>query len=97
MRLTSRIQFHRSAIAIVAATTIVGLGASAFAQRSTDAAALNELSQKFRREVQAKQTPLYFNLLNSTDPAQQALNNDPNIKLIAAGSSNYNADWVGWN
>ena len=22
---------------------------------------------------------------------------DPNIKLIAAGSSNYNADWVGWN
>ncbi len=22
---------------------------------------------------------------------------DPNIKLIGAGSSNYNADWVGWN
>jgi alpha-L-arabinofuranosidase len=22
---------------------------------------------------------------------------DPNIKLIAAGSSNFNADWIGWN
>ncbi len=22
---------------------------------------------------------------------------DPNVKLIAAGSSNYNADWTGWN
>jgi len=66
----------------VALIALATLGTDAFAQRATDAAKLNELSQQYRRDVQAKQTPHYYELLNSTDPAQQALNTNPNIKLM---------------
>lgn len=78
----SRIGLRRPATAILAICMLAALGADAFAQRSTNVAKLNELSQEFRRATQAKQTPRYYALLNSTDPAQQALNNDPNIKLM---------------
>ncbi len=83
MRLSiSRSGLRRPATAILAICVLAGLGADAFAQRSTNVAKLNELSQEFRRATQSKLTPRYYELLNSTDPVQQALNNDPNIKLM---------------
>jgi subtilisin family serine protease len=78
----SRSGLRRPATAILAIYVLAGLGADAFAQRSTNVAKLNELSQEFRRATQSKLTPRYYELLNSTDPAQQVLNNDPNIKLM---------------
>ncbi len=73
---------RRLAPAALAIVALAGLATDAFAQRVTDAAKLNELSQQYQRNLQAKQTPLYFNLLASTDPAQQALNNNPDISLM---------------
>jgi subtilisin family serine protease len=66
----------------LAVVTLAGLGTSASAQRSTDVATLNELSQQFERNLQAKKTPLYYQLLRSTDPAQQALNSNHEIALM---------------
>ena len=78
----SRNGLRRLAYALVTLFAFAALGADAYAQRSTNVARLNELSQEYRREWQAKQTPRYYELLNSTDPAQQALNSNPNIKLM---------------
>ncbi|HXV14719.1 MAG TPA: S8 family serine peptidase, partial [Candidatus Krumholzibacteria bacterium] len=84
MRPSIRNGFRRLAAvpAALAVVAVAGFGTGASAQRSTDVATLKELSQKFERSLQAKQTPLYFNLLASTDPAQQALNVNPEIKLM---------------
>lgn len=72
----------RSAALGLAVVALSGLGSAVGAQRSTDVVGLNELSQQYRRELDAKRTPLYYQLLRSTDAAQQALNNDPNIELM---------------
>lgn len=84
MRSSYRNGLRRLAIVPTALTTIAlaAMVTSAFAQRSTDAAALNELSQKYERNLQAKKTPLYYDLLRSTDPAQQALNSNHEIALM---------------
>ncbi len=78
----TRSGLRRAAFAVATVCAITTLGANAFAQRTTDVAKLNELSQQFLRNTQAKQTPQYYALLNSTDPAQQALNANPDIKLM---------------
>lgn len=52
------------------------------AGRQTDKAALKELSVQIEKEMEKRRPQLYYDLLNSTDPAQQALNQDPDIKLM---------------
>jgi subtilisin family serine protease len=61
---------------------LAGLCGETLAQRATDAARLNELSARLSREYEAKRGARFRELLRSTDPAQQALNNDPNIELM---------------
>jgi hypothetical protein len=43
---------------------------------------LRDLSLELAREFDVRRTPLYFNLLSSTDPAQRRLNENPNIQLM---------------
>ena len=79
----SRIGFRKIALGMaVAGIAITTLGADAFAQRSTDIAKLNELSQQFQRDLGSKKPPLYYELLRSTDAAQQALNANKSISLM---------------
>ncbi len=61
---------------------LLGLPSTALAQRSKDRAALLQLSERLRRELDSKRPQLYYDLLRSTDPATQALNRDPNIRLM---------------
>lgn len=68
------------AIGVAVASSV--LHRPVLAQRQTDPAALQRLSQQFRDRLLARRTPLYYALLRSTDPAQQALNRDPNIQLM---------------
>jgi hypothetical protein len=51
-------------------------------QRGTDAAALQRLSESLRSRLDAKRPQLYHDLLRSTDPAQRALNDAPDIQLM---------------
>ncbi|MFH1754963.1 MAG: IPTL-CTERM sorting domain-containing protein [Candidatus Latescibacterota bacterium] len=52
------------------------------AGRQTEKAALQELAAQIEKEMEQRRPQLYYDLLNSTDPAQQVLNNDPNFKLM---------------
>jgi subtilisin family serine protease len=89
MRLLSSIARHRFlhrlfspmllALAVVA---LAGIGGDALAQRATDVGKLSDLSQRLSREVEAKRGTRFQELLRSTNPAQQALNNDPSIQLM---------------
>jgi hypothetical protein len=54
----------------------------AWAQGEANTAELRRLSDQFAREWNAKRTPQYHNMLRSTDPFQQALNRNPDIKLM---------------
>lgn len=67
------------ALALVALT---GIGGDALAQRSTDVGKLSDLSQRLSRQLEAKRGARFHELLRSTEPAQQALNNNPNIELM---------------
>ncbi len=69
-------------IAAALAAAIGALGTPASAQRQTDTVALQKLSQQLRADLLARRTPLYHALLRSTDPAQQALNRNPNLQLM---------------
>jgi hypothetical protein len=55
---------------------------SLFAGGQTDKAALKDLALQIETEMEKRRPQLYYDLLNSTDPAQQALNNNPDIKLM---------------
>jgi hypothetical protein len=61
---------------------VAALAGDSYAQRSTDAAKLNALSQTLERNLEAKKTPLYYQLLRSTDPAQKLLNETEGIALM---------------
>jgi hypothetical protein len=63
-------------------TTLLVIPVTAIAQRPKDRAALLQLSETLRRELDGKRTKLYYDLFHSTDPAAQALNRDPNIQLM---------------
>jgi hypothetical protein len=52
------------------------------AGRQTDKAALEELALQIEKEMEKRRPQLYYDLLNSTDPAQQALNQNPDIQLM---------------
>ncbi|MFH1680237.1 MAG: FG-GAP-like repeat-containing protein [Candidatus Eisenbacteria bacterium] len=60
--------------------------AAAFSQAAsppgTNVEALLELSARFAEELEARRTPLYYELLARTDPVQGALNADPDIRLM---------------
>ena len=66
----------------LAALLVSIVAGDSVAQRRTDAAALNQLSQQLEASRQAKQPPRYFELLNSTEPAQQALNQTEGVRLM---------------
>ncbi len=66
----------------IAAILVTSLAGETSAQRKSDSIALNELSRQLDSSRKAKQTPHYFELLNSTEPAQQALNNTEGIRLM---------------
>ncbi|NIM18779.1 MAG: S8 family serine peptidase [Candidatus Latescibacteria bacterium] len=48
----------------------------------TNKAALEQLAQAIEKEMEKRRPQLYYDLLASTDPAQQRLNNDPSIQLM---------------
>jgi hypothetical protein len=52
------------------------------AGKQTDKAALEGLAAQIEKEMEKRRPQLYYDLLNSTDPAQQALNKNPDIKLM---------------
>ena len=70
------------AIAAVAAVLAAVPFNTVRAERETDPVALRQLSDQFTKKLQSRQNTLYRSLLNSTDPVQQALNRNPNIKLM---------------
>jgi hypothetical protein len=57
-------------------------GATALAGPRTDKSRLDSLAHFYSSKLQAHRGPLYTKLLSSTEPAQRALNEDPNIKLM---------------
>ncbi|HEU4928728.1 MAG TPA: S8 family serine peptidase [Candidatus Krumholzibacteria bacterium] len=75
---------YRTALRLaIAAILVTGLAAGdTSAQRRTDAVALNELARQLDASRKAKQPPQYFELLRSTEPAQQALNQTEGIRLM---------------
>ncbi|UCH83616.1 MAG: S8 family serine peptidase, partial [Candidatus Latescibacterota bacterium] len=52
------------------------------AQQFTNEAELLRLADHFKSEVERRQTPLFYQVLNSTDPAVKALNESPDIQLM---------------
>lgn len=74
--------FHTAVRLAVAALLVSSLAGDTSAQRRTDSVALNELARQFEASRKAKQTPAYFRMLSSTEPAQQALNANPDIQLM---------------
>jgi hypothetical protein len=50
-------------------TTLLVIPVTAIAQRPKDRAALLQLSETLRRELDGKRTKLYYDLFHSTDPA----------------------------
>ncbi len=52
------------------------------ARPTTDGSTLNELANRFQRRLQSQRGPAYHRLLESTNPAQAALNQNPDIRLI---------------
>ncbi len=57
----------------------------AFAASETNVHALERLAERFRQELEARKTDLYYELLHSTDPATAALNADPDVELAFIG------------
>ncbi|UCG53265.1 MAG: S8 family serine peptidase [Candidatus Latescibacterota bacterium] len=57
------------------------------AQRTTNRAELLRLSEQFRRDVERRRTPLYYELLQSTQPAVRALNLNPDVELMYIGDN----------
>ena len=80
--------------AVTWALVALASGGEALAQRGTDAARLNQLSEQLSREYEAKRGARYHELLRSTDPAQQALNSDPNIELMYVRESGMPAYYI---
>src|SRR5262245_7487310 len=74
--------YHAAVRLAVAAVLVTSLAGNTSAQRATNTIALNELARQYDANRLAKQTPAYFALLNSTAPAQQALNVNPDIQLM---------------
>jgi subtilisin family serine protease len=74
--------YHAVVRLAIAALLVTSLAGGTSAQRRTNAVALNELARQFEANRTAKQTPAYFAMLNSTQPAQQALNVAPGIQLM---------------
>ena len=73
--------YHSAIRLAIVALLFTSLAGDTTAQRRTDTAALNELSRQLEVNRQAKQPPRYFELLNSTEPAQQALNRIEGVHL----------------
>ncbi|MDH4222276.1 MAG: hypothetical protein OEV55_01925 [candidate division Zixibacteria bacterium] len=61
---------------------VLGLWGSIGAKQITQKAKLEELSRQWRAELEAKRTPLYYELLKSDALPQRKLNEDPNIQLM---------------
>ena len=74
--------YHAAVRLAIAAFFVSSLAGAASAQRGTNSIALNEMARQFEARRNAKQTPAYFALLNSTEPAQQTLNAAPDIQLM---------------
>lgn len=74
----------RTTIALVVGIVLCSalISSPVFPQRSADRDALLQLSNQFAERLEQRRTPLYYQLLGSTDPAQLALNRDPRIQLM---------------
>ena len=70
--------------AVLSFAALVALEPAAvvLARPATDNAGLEELAGRFRRRLRAQRGMAYYRVLESTSPAQAALNRNPNIKLI---------------
>lgn len=64
------------------AALLLLLSAPAHARPTTDRLALAELAARFRSELEERRGPAYTRILESRNPAQLALNRNPDIKLI---------------
>ena len=77
----------RTPAACLVGSALVILGSLAFAGTShsapaTQQAQLHNLSLELQQRLESQRTPLYHQLLESDNPAQQRLNANPDIKLM---------------
>jgi len=67
---------------------IIGLSNNVFAQPVTKVGELEQMSNDFANQLQARQPQLYYDLLNSAEKPQLQLNQNRDIQLILIGESN---------
>jgi hypothetical protein len=77
----------RALVICLVAGTLVILGSivpgdTVHAAPATQKAQLQQLSTDLARRLEARRTPLYYELLRSSNPAQQRLNANPDIQLM---------------
>jgi subtilisin family serine protease len=67
---------------LIACLLIVGVSVQAVADSDINKVALQNLARKIHNNQERRKPQLYYDLLQSTNPIQQALNRNPNIQLM---------------
>ena len=75
----------RIALILGLCALVLSSASAALAEPVTQVQKLQELADRFERQLQARRTQDYYDLLAGTDPAQAALNADPDIQLMFIG------------